>query len=67
MQYMKSSFEKLVKILSDNDFKYLNQNFGSKNLELLKQKDAHLYEFINRFKMFSEKKKLPDKNIFKDL
>ena len=41
MQFMNSSLKKLVKILSDNDFKYLNEEFGSKNLELLKQKDAY--------------------------
>ena len=31
---MNSSLEKIVKILSDNDFKYLTEEFGSKNLEL---------------------------------
>ena len=36
MQYMNSSLEKLVKNLTDNDFKYLAKEFGSKNLELLK-------------------------------
>ena len=36
MQYMNSSLEKLVKNLSDNDFKFLTQEFGSKKLELLK-------------------------------
>ena len=35
---MNSSLKKLVKNLSDNDFKYLTEKFGSKNLELLKQK-----------------------------
>ena len=38
MQFMNSSLEKLVKNLSDNDFKYLTEEFGSKNLELLKKK-----------------------------
>ena len=41
MQFMNSSLEKLVKNLSDNDFKYLTEKFGSTNLELLKQKDAY--------------------------
>ena len=40
-RFMNSSFEKLVKNFSDNDFKYLTQEFGLKNLELLKQKDAY--------------------------
>ena len=43
MQFMNSSLEKLVKNLTDDDFKYLTEAFGSKNLELLKQKDAYLY------------------------
>ena len=38
MQFMNSSFDELVKKLSDDDFKYLTEEFGSKNLELLKQK-----------------------------
>ena len=44
MQFMNSSLEKLVKNLSDDDFKYLTKEFGSKILELLKQKDAYSNE-----------------------
>ena len=44
MQFMNSSLEKLVKNLSGDDFKYLAEEFGFKNLELLKQKDAYPYE-----------------------
>ena len=36
MQFMNSSLDKLVKNLSDDYFKYLTKEFGSKNLELLK-------------------------------
>ena len=39
MQFMNSSLEKLVNPV-DNDFKYLPEKCGSKNLELLKQKGA---------------------------
>ena len=46
MQFMNSSLEKQVKNLSDNDSKYLTQEFGSKNLKLLKQKDAYPYEHL---------------------
>ena len=63
MQFTNSSLEKLVKNLSENDFKYLTQEFGSKNLGLLKQKDAYPYEYINSFKRFSEQK-LPNKKCF---
>ena len=41
---MNSSLEKLVNNLSDNNFKYLTEELGSKNLELLKQIDAYPYE-----------------------
>ena len=54
MQFINSSLEKLDKNLSENDFKYLIQEFDSKNLELLKEKDAHPYENMDRFKRFKE-------------
>ena len=63
---MNSSLEKLVKNLSDNDFKYLTEEFGSKNLELLKQKGAYPYEYMESFKRFGEKQ-LPDKKFFLQL
>ena len=56
MQFLNSSLEKLVKNLTNDDFKYLTKEFGSKNLELLKQKGAHPHEYINSFKRFNEKK-----------
>ena len=55
MQFMNSSLDKLLKNLWDNDFKYLTEEFGSKNLELLKQKGAYPYEYMNSFKKFKEK------------
>ena len=63
MQFIKSSLDKLVKNLSDNDFNYLTEEFGSEHLELLKQKGAYPYEYINSFKRFYEKE-LPDKKCF---
>ena len=56
MQFMNSSLEKLVKNLSDNDFKYLTKEFGSKNFELLKQKGAYLYECMDSVQRFKVKK-----------
>ena len=38
MQFMNSSLDKLVKNLSDKDFKCLIEEFGSKNLKLLKKR-----------------------------
>ena len=46
---MNSSLQKLVKNFSVNNFKYLTEEFGSKNLELLKQKDAYLYQCMDTF------------------
>ena len=63
MQFMYSSLEKLIKNLTDDDLKYLAQEFGSKDLELLKQKDAYPYEYMSSFKRFSEEK-LPDQKYF---
>ena len=56
MQFMNSSRDKLVKNLSDEEFKYLVEEFGSKNLELLKQKGDYPYEYMNSFERFSEEK-----------
>ena len=60
---MNSSLERLVKNLTDDDFKFLTQEFGSKKLGLLKQKGAYPYEYMDSFKRFSEEK-LPYKNFF---
>ena len=60
---MSFSLDKLAKNLSDKDFKYLIEGFGSENLELLKQKSAYLYEYIDSFKRFNEEK-LPGKKYF---
>ena len=53
---MNSSLDKLVKNLSDEDFKYLLEEFGSENLELLKQKSDYPYEYMNSFERFNEEK-----------
>ena len=63
MQFMGFSLDKLVKNLSDVDFRYLVEEFGSKNLGLLKQKGAHPYEYMNSFERFNEKK-LPARKYF---
>ena len=38
MQFMNSSLDALVKNLSDNDFKYLSEEFSGEVLELVKPK-----------------------------
>ena len=49
--------------MSDNGFKYLTEEFGSKNLEHFKQKGANPYEYMDSFKRFREEK-LPDRKCF---
>ena len=63
MQFMNSSLEKLAKNLSHKDFRYLIEEFGSKNWELLKQKGAYSCEYMDSFKRFN-KNKLPTKKYF---
>ena len=64
MQFMNSGVDKLVKNLSDEDFKYLVKEFASENLEILKQKDAYPYDYMNSFERFNEKKNCLLENIF---
>ena len=63
MQFLNSSLDKLVKNFSDEDFKYLVEEFGSENLELLKQKGDYPYEYMNSFERFNEEK-LPARKYF---
>ena len=63
MQFMNSSLYKLVKNQSDEDFKYLIEEFGSKTLKLLKQKGDYPYEYMNSFERFNEEK-LPARKYF---
>ena len=55
---MNYSLDKLVKNLSDKDFKYLVEEFGFENLELLKQKGAYPYEYMNSLELMKKWKKI---------
>ena len=67
MQFMNSSLDALVNNLSDNDFKFLSQEFSGDLLELVKQKGVYPYENMDSFKKFSEDK-LPDRcKLFRSL
>ena len=63
MQFMNAILDKLVKKLSDEDFKYLVEEFYSKHLKILKQKGDYPYEYMNNFKKFDEGK-LPARKYF---
>ena len=58
------SLDKLVKNLVDEDFKYLVKEFGSENLELLKQKGTYPYEYMNSFKRFNKDKLCARKHFY---
>ena len=65
MQFMNSSLDKLVKNLSDKDFKYSVEEFDSKHLKRLKQNGDYPYEYMSMssFKKFDENK-LPARKYF---
>ena len=63
MQFINSSLDKLVKTLTDENFKYLVEEFSSDNLELLKQKGTYTSEYMNSSEWFNEKK-LPTRKYF---
>ena len=56
MQFMNSSLDSMVKNLSDNDFKYLWEEFSDKFLKLVKQKGVYPYEYRNSFQKLSQNK-----------
>ena len=64
MEFMNLNLDKLVKNLSDEDFKYLVEEFGFDNLEILKQKGAYPYEYMNSFERFNEKKLCARKHFY---
>ena len=55
------------KNLSHEDFKYLLEEFSSKNLELLKQKGDYPCEYINSFERFNEEKLVAKKYFFSSI
>ena len=58
---MNSSLDSLVNNLSDNDLKYLSEEFSGDLLRLVKEKGVYPYEYMSGFKKFSENR-LPDKS-----
>ena len=66
-QFMNFSLEKLVKNLSDNDFKYLSEEFNPEQLKLVKQKGVHPHEYMDSFERFFEDKLSDKKHFYKSL
>ena len=60
MQFMNSGLDALVGNLTNNDFKYLSEEFSGNLLKLVKQKGVYPYKYMDSFEKFSEGK-LPDR------
>ena len=57
----------LDKLLPDEDFKYLVEDFDSQNLEFLKQKGVYPYEYMDSFKKFNNEKLPARKHFFSSI
>ena len=58
MLFMNSSLDKLVKNLSNDDFKYLSSVYSGERLELVKKNGIYPYKYFDSFKRFKESKLL---------
>ena len=67
MQFINFSLDSLVKNLSDDDFKYLSQEFSGEQLKLVKQKGVYPYEYMGSFKKFFHEKLLGRCEFFSSL
>ena len=61
-QFLSSSLDRLVKNLSKDHFRYLNQEFDNNVLDLVQRKGFYPYEYMSDFEEFKEK--LPSKEKF---
>ena len=62
-QFMPSSLEKLANNLSKDKYKYLENELGTENSHLLKQKGVYCYEYTDNWDKYNETK-LPTKDKF---
>ena len=53
-QFLSSSLDSLVKNLSKDNFKYLNQQIDNNVIDLVKQKGFYSYEYMSDFENFKE-------------
>ena len=67
LQFFNSSLDTLTSDLNDEDFKYLVSEFGIDKLEILKRKDAYLYEWVDSYEKFNYKELPPKKYIYSSI
>ena len=60
-QFPSSSLDSLIKILSNDDFKYSSQEFDNNVLDLVKQKGLYPYEYMSDFGKFKEQLRRKEK------
>ena len=53
-QFLSSPLDILVKNLSQDDFKYLSEEFDNNVLDLVEQKGFYPYEYMSDFEKFKE-------------
>ena len=57
LQFMSSSLDKLVSNLPNDSFRYTSEEIkNDKKLKFMKQKGGYLYDYMDSFNSFSEKK-----------
>ena len=61
-QFLRFSFDSLVKKLDKDNFRYLSQELDNNVLDLVKQKEFYPYKYMSDFKKFKEQ--LPSKEKF---
>ena len=54
-QFLSPFLDSLVKNIDKDDFKYLSQEFDQSKLDLIKQNEFYLFEFMADFKKLKEK------------
>ena len=62
IQFLSSSFDNLIENLSEDDFKYLTQEFDNNVLDIVKEQGFYPYEYMSDFEKF--KKELLSKEKF---
>ena len=63
LQFYNDSLDTLASNLGDNDFEHLTSEFGIDKLEILKRKDAYLFEWVDSYEKFKYPS-LPEKKYF---
>ena len=54
-QFLSPFLDSLVENIDKDDFKYLSQEFDQSKLDLIKQNEFYLFEFMTDFKNLKEK------------